>query len=279
MRKREKIAFIFVTATVLSTGLPALQSKRDTHFESFEFPSSWLDERDAVVALVPTTRLARDANSKVWRARGPMIGKIDPDNRFANQVSIADCTGFLIGQDILITAARCIPEEKDAAAGFLKKNLVLRTFQYYSTTEADAPQYRPSVLDSEVITMKEVLFRGQEHGEDNFAVIRLEKKFELVRPVKLKRGYDVRFGNKVTTISHPHGLAKKGDFDAILSQEPDPKTQLFPISTAHGHSYGEPIFDPNSHGVIGLVVSDSIAIQSDAVIERLRDLDISHESI
>ena len=73
LKKREKISILLIAGTILTTGFPALKAKKETRIESFDFPSIWMDQRDAVLALIPSDKLVKDPDAQIWRTRGNAI--------------------------------------------------------------------------------------------------------------------------------------------------------------------------------------------------------------
>lgn len=271
LRKREKIALILVTATVLTTGFPALKGQKEARIESYDFPSNWLDQRDSVVALITTDKLRKDRDAEIYTTRGEALGK-NQSEKFSGQISVVSCSGILVSNEILITATRCL----DSTSKGLDNLRAVRTFQYYSKNEAHAPKFRPSILGSEISGLDKIIH----HDKLGYSIVKLKKPFDYSRPLTLKREFPSNESElQVASIGHPMGLAKKGDWNITLASESTYSEGMIALPQIRGFSLGEPFFDLGTQSVIGIRISDSSAVSSSAIIDRLTELGIPLNSL
>lgn len=164
--------------------------------------------------------------------------------KFAHQLSASICTGFLVAEDLLITAGHCM-EDQSMCDDYAW------VFDYAIKSESEDVQTKSmKVKNSSVYTCKEILSQKKE-GVLDFALIRLDRKVTNRSPLKLKKDENM-IGTSLVVIGHPSGLPSKIAGGAIISQI---FSEYFtaPLDTFGGNS-GSPVFNDATGEVEGMLI-------------------------
>lgn len=169
---------------------------------------------------------------------------ICPSERFANQLSAASCTGFLISPDTLVTAGHCVSTPGEcqhrlwffdfASTTMEKKSFTFTRNQVFRCTKIIAHEYNESNMN-------------------DFAVIKLD------RPVAGRSGLKFRTSGKVsddatfTVIGNPSGLPLKITSGAKMRNN---QNAIFfdTNSDTYGGNSGSPVIDSKTGIVEGILV-------------------------
>lgn len=160
---------------------------------------------------------------------------------FSNQYSVTDCTGFLVGKDILVTAGHCMTSEYDCSS-------MKWVFDYEDTST-----YFPK---SNVYGCKEVLDQSAKYNvlgyANDFAVIRLDRKVTDRAPLKFRTKGKIKKSSKIAVIGHPSGLPVKIADNARVKNTYG-LTFKANLDTYGGNS-GSPVINLKSMEVEGILI-------------------------
>lgn len=163
--------------------------------------------------------------------------------RFANQMSAANCSGFLVGEDLLVTAGHCVRSEYSC-------NTYSWVFDFKVYTE---DQYEVSVAADKVYRCKEIITTVLDRRTmDDYALIRLDRKVKDRAPLRFRKSGKPSVGDDLVVIGHPTGLPTKiADGANIRSLEE--KYFSANLDTYGGNS-GSAVFNANTGVVEGILV-------------------------
>lgn len=120
--------------------------------------------------------------------------------RFAKQISAANCSGFLVGEDLLVTAGHCIRSQADC-------NSYKWVFDF--KVEAD-DQFAISVPKNSVYSCKSIVKTVLDSSNsDDYALIKLDRKVTDRRVLTYRTSGKIQKGDKLVVIGHPTGLPTK----------------------------------------------------------------------
>lgn len=179
--------------------------------------------------------------------------------KFLDQPTIANCTGFLIGPDILVTAGHCIDNINDA------KNYVW-VFDY--TNELDFIKSTVYKGKKYIVVNPKNVYHVSEFidgyfGEDEYddwSVLRLDRKSERA-PYRFRTSGEVQLNSKINTIGSPTGLPLKFADNAKVMGVSEKKYFKTDIDVFPGNS-GGPAFA--KYGFLeGIIVMTSAVATSD----------------
>lgn len=163
----------------------------------------------------------------------------DPNVKFLDQPAVAQCTGFLIAPDILVTAGHCIQDMETADDYYW-------VFDYTNNLRYNSKEQYFEVNQNGIYKVTEIL--AAELIEENYltskdySVLRLHAKTDR-RPYRFRTSGTVVNGTQVFTVGTPTGLPLKlAENSKVITTEPQTwfmsDTDVFP-----GNS-GGPVFDP-----------------------------------
>lgn len=183
------------------------------------------------------------------------------EERFASQPSMARCSGFLVGENLLVTAGHCVKSMRDCSN-------YSWVFDYKVETEKDSSV---TVSKDNVYKCKSIISQELTGGRGNdYALIELKRKVTDRRILKTRKQGKVRNGDKLVVIGHPSGLPTKiADGSTVRSLKKD--YFVADLDTYGGNS-GSAVFNVSTGVVEGILVRG----ETDYVRARGRSCQISN---
>jgi V8-like Glu-specific endopeptidase len=163
--------------------------------------------------------------------------------RFSKQISAANCSGFLVAPNVLVTAGHCIKSEYDC-----------RSYKWvfdYKVNHAD--QGAISVPSTSVYSCKKIIARSLDQiSKNDYAVIELDRKVTDRKPLEFRRRGKVSKGTSIAVIGHPSGLPTK-IADGAKVRSLSSKYFVANLDTYGGNS-GSAVFNVKTSEVEGILV-------------------------
>lgn len=164
---------------------------------------------------------------------------------FFDQPGPAFCSGFLVGEDLFVTAGHCIRDAEscsDAALVF--------GFGYESQG-----QDLSVVSGEDVYHCSSIVARVQNPGlAEDFAVIKLDRAVVGREPLKLRRSGSIAVGDGVTVIGHPSGLPTKITSGAKVRSNSADLPYFVANTDTYGGNSGSAVFNTTTGEVEGILV-------------------------
>ncbi len=217
----------------------------DNRKDVFESKNSILVELSkSTAAMIQPMFMSTLSNGNVQISGGNLQSRgICAKERFSNQVSVANCSGFLVAPNILVTAGHCIKTDSDCSAF----NWV---FDY---KVENAQQGAIQVSPTSVYSCKKIISRKLDQtNKDDFAVIELDRKVLDRSPLAFRRKGKISKGSSVAVIGHPTGLPTKIADSAKVRSHAD-KYFVANLDTYGGNS-GSAVFNTKTSEVEGVLV-------------------------
>jgi V8-like Glu-specific endopeptidase len=119
--------------------------------------------------------------------------------RFHDQLAPANCSGFLVGEDLLVTAGHCVTSESSC-----------KSYSWVFNFHMEAEGTYAPVTQNEVYNCKELIKTdvNRSTGTD-YAVVRLDRKVVDRAPLQIRTEGAPKVGDALTVIGHPAGLPTK----------------------------------------------------------------------
>lgn len=166
------------------------------------YPDSlFRDLSKSVAGMVRATSLGPDPKNPD-RVRFPRIPakyglNLCPEERFSEQYTLPYCTGFLVSDDLLVTAGHCVETAKDCerfkwAFGHTKGTQSLAKKDIYGCQEIVKQE-----LETSFAKIKD------------YSVIRLKRKVMDRKPLEYRTQGKAHIGDPLVVIGHPSGLPLK----------------------------------------------------------------------
>lgn len=168
---------------------------------------------------------------------------ICPGERFEKQTTVAMCSGFLVGPDILITAGHCMQDSDNCAK--------YRWVFNYAEKVGDLPIV---VSEDDIYNCKEVIDHTvDEETMNDYAVVRLDRAVKGRLALKFRTEGKVADNANVMVIGHPSGLPTKIS-DGAYVRNNDPLNYFVTNLDTFGGNSGSAVFDSDSGLVEGILV-------------------------
>lgn len=166
------------------------------------------------------------------------------DAKFAKQITAANCSGFLVGEDLLVTAGHCIESINDCA----KYSWV---FDYANLSKEQSEHVVPK---KDVYTCTQVISRVLDRAtSDDFALVRLDRKVEGRVALKFRTTGKIADKADIVVIGHPSGLPTKIADGAFVRSNTNNYYFQATLDTFGGNS-GSAVFDAKTGLVEGILV-------------------------
>ncbi|MDC0253468.1 trypsin-like peptidase domain-containing protein [Bacteriovoracales bacterium] len=245
----------------------------DDRYDVEDFPL----KRFRKYARSTAAQISRDILKKegdFYSLRGKKLSDkgICKEEKFSNQVSPANCSGFLVGEDILVTAGHCMQSEEDClyyqwVFGFKKGK--------------DSMSMKKFPLEN-VYSCKKILVSKYDPIErEDYAVVKLDRAVFNREPLKFRKRGKIADETSVIAIGHPSGLPTKIAGNARVRQNGHTIFFNANLDTFAGNS-GSPVFNKKSGLVEGILVrgdTDYVTENSCMVSNRCKNEECRGEDV
>lgn len=206
--------------------------------------ASFIELSKSTAAMINGANLKSVLNGEVEITGATLQGRgICAQERFSQQISAANCSGFLVAGNKLVTAGHCIKTEADCA----KYKWVFD----YKVDSAD--QGKVNVPSTSVYSCKKIIARSLDNAtKDDYAFIELDRTVTDRQPVKLRKSGKVSKGTELVVIGHPTGLPTKIS-DGAKVRSLSSKFFSANLDTYGGNS-GSAVFNVETEEVEGILV-------------------------
>ncbi len=230
-----------VFATAPSMDVIYGEDNRKDVFESTDSPMVELSKSTA--AMIANTKITIASGVATIKGETLESRGICAEERFASQMTAANCSGFLVSENVLVTAGHCIKSEADCASNKW-------VFDYKMDSEK---QTSMKVESSDVYSCSRIIARSlDQFSKDDFAVIQLDRKVTNRRPLAFRKSGRVAVGDSVVVIGHPSGLPTK-IADGAKVRSHAGKFFVANLDTYGGNS-GSAVFNHRTGEVEGILV-------------------------
>lgn len=161
---------------------------------------------------------------------------------YSRQLVLPDCSGFLVADDIIVTAGHCITSTKDC-----RDNLWVFDYTYKNSQKT-------RIDKKNAVQCKKILKRAfDDDGWVDYAVIQLDRKITDRPALTFRKEGEVTKGTKVMMIGHPLGLPMKITIGAQVWHTDDQWVFTANLDAFSGNS-GSPVLDQETGMVEGILV-------------------------
>lgn len=242
---------ILLMATTTVASEPTSYSKfqpnvifgEDSRQEMFALAPFWQQISLAIAGKVSVDHIG--ASGGGFELIGTSLSKkVCPTNRFAQQITVPTCTGFLVSSNLLVTAGHCMKTQEDC-------DKYVWVFGYTLKNETDLSYTK--VPSEQVFRCKKVHSRRlEDFGAVDYTIIELDRSVENRIPVQLGLETNVYPGMPLASIGHPLGLPLKFIDGATVIQLNNGDRSLDTDLDAFQGNSGSPVFDASTGVVVGI---------------------------
>ncbi|MCY4644719.1 MAG: serine protease [Bacteriovoracales bacterium] len=218
----------------------------DGRFEVYLFPRPRFKEfAKSTSAMLKKERLTFSPEKNRYTLKNSLLlGEIKnfcPSERFLNSpAGVAHCSGFLVGEDLLLTAGHCVKWQPQCEGHFWHFGFEMRPNGSWPSSFSPEELYRCV----EVVEIGDPL-------EKDYALLRLDRKVMGRTPLAFRREGTVGEGELIV-IGHPVGLPKKITEGGRIREDQGDYLFLADLDTYFGNS-GSPVFHAGTGLVEGLL--------------------------
>lgn len=163
--------------------------------------------------------------------------------RFSKQLASSYCSGFLISENVLVTAGHCVPTDADCKS---------QTWVFDYKVDS-SEQVNITVPTTSLVGCKRIISRAYDPmSKDDFAVLELDRKILDRRPLAFRRHGRITPGTPVAIIGNPAGLPTKIATGASVRGLSD-KYFVANLDSYGGNS-GSAVFNMETFEVEGILV-------------------------
>lgn len=177
------------------------------------------------------------------------------DEKFADQITAPDCTGFLVSDQLLVTAGHCMVDTStqiDFEIHDKVNNECAQNSWLFDFKTIHGEVELTSINPDRIYGCKRVVYAKLDSVND-FAIIELDRKVTARTPLKIRRSGKVEDKAELFVIGHPSGLPMKFTNDAIVMENSNKAYFTANLDTFGGNS-GSPVFNTQTMEVEGILV-------------------------
>jgi V8-like Glu-specific endopeptidase len=204
-------------------------------------PKKYLRWSKSVAGLVSFFNLRK--NHDGFKANRTKI-RLCKGERFKGQRTLPECSGFLVGPDLLVTAGHCINTEMDC-----------RNSRWIFDYHKGNSQYYNGMIKRENVYFCKRIIKSRKDPVD-YALIRLDREVKGRTPLKIRTKGRIADKQGLVVIGHPSGLPMKVTDGGMVKSNYSTSSFKTNLDTFVGNS-GSPVFNSETGLVEGILVSGS----------------------
>lgn len=187
---------------------------------------------ESTAAIMYASDIKRDAARGLWTLTANTLEStgVCSDDPFAKQLAAATCTAFLIGEDLLATAAHCITSDVDARSKRFVLGFRLDGRGTPRTTFTDDDVYEGTIQE-----------RLAAAAGPEWALIKLSRKVANREPLPYRKSGKIADAADVYSIGYPAGVPSKFAPNANVRDNSLRGTFIANLDMFGGNS-GSPVF-------------------------------------
>lgn len=196
---------------------------------------------ESTVALIPNSALKIQSNGFIQLKTSQYGGSLNlcSNEPYYDQPTAANCSGSLVGADLIATAGHCITSTTCGKYSFI--------FGFKMRSEHVPQDMIPA---SDVYSCKEIVAREYTTGAD-YALVRLDRAVLGRRVLSLQKD-PVRSGDEIYVVGHPSGLPTKvADGGKVRTQM---NGYFVTNLDTYGGNSGSAVFNAQTNEVVGILV-------------------------
>jgi len=219
---------------------------RDDRVELYETSSRYLDWARSTAAMISKRKLTEMFKDN-WQITGGTLKdrNICADERFTDQIAAASCSGFLVADDVMVTAGHCIQSMRDCKNSYWVFG--------FGIEDQGSEEYKTVNFSNIYSCVKIIATKLDNYSKNDFAVIQLDRRVTGREPLKVRKSGAIRKGERLVVIGHPTGLPTKVADGARVRDASNDVFFVANLDTFGGNS-GSAVFNERTGLVEGILV-------------------------
>jgi len=214
----------------------------------------------STAAMIPLEIMEESYFGLLFKVKNKKITQsmnLCPDELFSNLINPANCSGFLVGEDLLVTAGHCVKSMQDCNhyrwVFDFKNELLSQNNEIYLNAD-------------NVYKCQEIISRSLDSATmSDYALIRLNRPVLGGTPLKIRKSGKVSDDASVLVIGQPSGLPTIVSDHAIVRKNDNDFFFVTNLDTFGGNS-GSAVFNTQTLEVEGILVRG----ENDYVLDEAR---------
>ena len=198
----------------------------------------------STAAMISSSNLRPEDNGTTKiTARTLKSNGICASERFSAQISAANCSGFLVGEDLLVTAGHCIRSNSDC-----------KSYKWVFDYKVDHEEQGAITVDNTSVYSCSKIINRSLNGStmDDWALIQLDRKVTDRAPLTYRTSGRIAKNDAIVVIGHPTGIPTKiADGANVRSLE---NTFFVANLDTYGGNSGSAVFNAETGMVEGILV-------------------------
>jgi V8-like Glu-specific endopeptidase/subtilisin-like proprotein convertase family protein len=226
----------------------------------------------STAAQIPRDILKKEGATYHLKSKTLAENGVCYDEKFTDQLAPANCSGFLISEDILVTAGHCMESNEDC-----------RYYHWvFDFKKGKDGKVRKTFSKDDVYSCHEILVsKHDRQGREDYALIRLDRSVLDRRPLLFRKKGKIEDHSPVVVIGHPSGLPTKIAGNAKIRDNTHPVFFNANLDTFTGNS-GSAVFNKKTGLVEGILVrgdTDYVTNQSCMTTNRCKNSECRGEDV
>lgn len=170
--------------------------------------------------------------------------QVCPGEKFVENSSLSTCTGFLVSNDLMITAGHCMKDKEDCSNNIF-------TFDYHQSRARGEYLILPK---ENVYRCKQVISSSYgTFSKTDYAIVKLDRPVEGRKPLRIRRLGKIDAKESLFVLGHPMGLPQMYTPNGKIRSNMGLNSFVTNLDTFSGNS-GSPVLNSSTNMVEGILV-------------------------
>lgn len=218
----------------------------DGRQEVFQAPTQMGEWARSTAAMIPIHALKKNGSN--FELKGYSTLKDDYElcssELFVAQPTAANCSGFLVAPDVLVTAGHCVQNNSDCSSNYWVFDYKMMNADAFKNTFTSAEVYKCTSIVARELNNK---------TKNDFAIIKLDRVVTGRAPLKFRTSGKVSEKADLVVIGNPSGIPTKITEGGTMRTNTNPVYFVANLDTFAGNS-GSAVIDTQSGLVEGILV-------------------------